>query len=64
MDELIKCTTGKLYDPIDTALMYGEELTILCDMLLDPAASSRATINQIIASPFIMIQYYYSYFDI
>lgn len=44
--------------------MYGEELTILCDMLLDPAASSRATINQIIASPFIMIQYYYSYFDI
>lgn len=64
MDELIEYTSSKLYKPIDTALMYSEELKYLCDMLLDPDASSRITINQIIASPFIMIQFYYSYFDI
>lgn len=63
-DELIRCTLTKDYIPIKSCTHpYSEQLIGLCDIMMDTDKQRRATINDIVCNPSIVIDYYRSYFD-
>lgn len=63
-DELIRCTLTKDYEPIKSCIhQYSEQLIGLCDTMMDTDKQRRATINDIVCNPSIVIDYYRSYFD-
>lgn len=64
MDELIRCSLTKSYVPINLVVeIYSKELVSLCESMMVVNVSKRATIKEIISSPYIVIDYYRRYFD-
>lgn len=64
MDELIRCTLTKSYIPINATIeLYSKELVSLCESMMVVKVSKRATIKNIISSPYIVVDYYRRYFD-
>lgn len=63
-DELIRCVLVKDYKPIKSGNhVYSDELVNLCDSMMHTDKQKRATINDIVCNPLIVIDYYNSYFE-
>lgn len=63
MDELIRCTITKEYPPLNPEIHPCSELMVnLCDHMMNADVKKRANIKDVIRNPFIVIDYYHSYF--
>lgn len=64
MDELIRCTLTKDYTLIDRTIHpFSKEMVNLCDWMMNADIKQRATVEDVISSSLIVIDYYHSYFQ-
>lgn len=64
MDELIRCTLTKDYIQLKSnGRRYSDQLAALCDHMMTVNVPNRATIKDVVTNPFIIVDYYHSYFQ-